>query len=196
MGIVVNLKGETVMPESKTLTRLNAFPNIERIKTLPDTECAWLAGFFDGEGSVGLYRKFKEGVFYAVSTRIAVAQTDRTCLDKFHTLFGGSLVLLDRSERKTVRHTQYWSWTCDSTASANLFLQTIRKFLYVKAEEADLVMEFINNRYTYSLERKGVLIDQLALLKTRRKTHLDQEAVQQVVEYQAKLLSIKDGTDG
>jgi hypothetical protein len=195
MGIVVNLERTAPMPESKTLTRLNAFPNIERIKTLPDTECAWLAGFFDGEGSIGLYRKFKEGKFYAVSTRITVAQTDRTCLDTFFNLFGGSLVLIDRPERKTIRHTQYWSWTCDSTASANLFLQTVRKFLRVKAEEADLVMEFIAHRYDYPLERKGMLIDQLAALKTKRKSHLDDDSAQQVLEYRAKIDSIRTGTD-
>jgi hypothetical protein len=183
------------MPESKTLTRLNAFPNIERIKELPDTDCAWLAGFFDGEGSVGLYRKFKEGKFYAVSTRVAVAQTDRTSLDRFFNLFGGSLTLIDRPDRRTVRHTQYWSWTCDSTASANLFLPTIRKFLVVKAEEVDVVMEFLSNRYYYSLERKGELIDRLAALKIRKRSHLDYEASQHAVEYQARLNSIRNGTD-
>ena len=183
------------MPQSKTLTRLTAFPNIERIKVLADTDCAWLAGFFDGEGSIGLYRKFKGGKFYAVSTRIAVAQTDKTCLNKFFDLFGGALVLIDRPDRGTVRHTQYWSWTCDSTASANLFLQTVRKFLVVKAEEADLVLEFLNNLHTYPLERKGMVIDQLAALKTRKRSHLDHEATQQMLEYRAKLESIRTGTD-
>lgn len=183
------------MPESMTLTRLTAFPNIERIKVLTDAERAWMAGFFDGEGSVGLYRKFKEGVFYAVTTRINVSQTDRTVLDKFYGVFGGALTLISRPDRKNSKHTQYWTWTCDSTASANLFLQTVRPFLVGKAEEADIVMEYIDNRYGYSLEKKSVLIDRIAQLKTRSRSHAESDVAARLRERTAKIQSMISGTE-
>ena len=183
------------MPESMTLTRLTAFPNIERIKVLSDAERAWMAGFFDGEGSVGLYRKLKNGMFYAVTTRINVSQTDRAALDKFYDVFGGALTLIDRPDRAVTKHTQYWTWSCDSTANANLFLQTVRPFLHVKGEEADIVMQFIDNRYSYTMEQKGALIDAIAALKLRAKSHVAADVATKLRARAAKIQSMMTGTD-
>lgn len=176
------------MAESTTLVRRTGTPSIEAINALTDADRAWMAGFFDGEGSIGLYRKMKDGEFYSVTTRITIAQTGNEQLEIFFNAFGGALTLIDRPERKTTRHTQYWSWTCDAVSNASMFLQTIRPWLRSKAEEADVVKEFIDNRYTYTLQQKGVLIDKLSALKTRTKTHMEHERAQ-------KIIAIRNGTD-
>jgi hypothetical protein len=162
--------------KSMTLRRKIGNLNIDAINALTELDRAWMAGFFDGEGSIGLYRKLKDGKFYAVTVRITIAQTDCTELEHFFAAFGGALVLINRPDRGTVRHTQYWSWTCDAIQNANVFLQTIRPWLRSKKDEADVLLEFVDNRHSYTLEQKGALIDKMALLKMRAKTHL-QESV-------------------
>jgi hypothetical protein len=171
-----------------TLARETKYPSIDAINALTDVDRAWMAGFFDGEGSIGLYRKFKNGVFYAVSTRLTIAQTDKNILVPFLDAFGGALSLLDRPERKTSRHTQYWTWSCDNVSYAALFMQTIRPWLRHKGDEADILIDFLKNRYVYSLEHKGALIDQMAALKTRRSSHYSDER-------SAQIRAIQTGTE-
>ena len=160
------------MAESKTLVRRTGKPSLAAINALTHDDRVWMAGFFDGEGSAGLYRKFKNGAFYSVTTRINVSQTGNEMLALFFEAFGGALTLIDRPDRKESKHTQYWTWTCDATVSASLFLQTVQPFLRVKGAEADLMLEFFNNMHTYTLEQKGMLIDRLATLKQRVATHI------------------------
>ena len=189
MGIVIDLPRRTKVPQSYTLIRETGAPSIDAINALTDLDRAWMAGFFDGEGSIGLYRKMKDGQFYAVTTRITIAQTGREQLDQFFKAFGGAMVLIDRPARTTVRHTQYWTWTCDAVANASLFLQALRPWLRTKADEADIVMEYINNRYTYTLAEKETLIGNISLLKTRITSHMDSER-------SAQIRAMRDGTEG
>jgi|SRR5215472_5965793 len=172
MGTVIQLRRKQV-PESKMLVRRTGNISIEGINALTTDDRIWMAGFFDGEGSIGLYRKMKDGAFYSVTVRITITQTDRTALDMFFGAFGGALVLIDRPDRGTTRHTQYWSWTCDAVVNASVFLQTIRKYMRAKAAEADVLLEYLNNRDTYSMAQKGELVDRLSQLKTRRATHME-----------------------
>lgn len=187
LGAVIHLRGHPM--SGTTLSRETSYPNIDAINALTDVDRAWMAGFFDGEGSIGLYRKNKAGVFYAVSTRLTITQTDKNILVPFFNAFGGALTLLDRPERATVRHTQYWTWSCDNVSYAALFMQTIRPWLRQKGEEADILIDFLKNRFVYSLEHKGELIDRMAELKTRRTSHYD-------AERSAKIRAIRDGTEG
>jgi hypothetical protein len=188
VGIVIDMRKST-MTASKMLARRVGDFNIDAINELTEMDRAWMAGFFDGEGSVGLYRKKKDGEFYAVTTRITIAQTDRRCLEPFFAAFGGSLSLVNRPDRAASRHTQYWAWHCENTAGANVFLQTLRPYMRVKAAEADLVIEYLAHRYDYSLSEKGLLIDRLAQLKVRKATHMDQADVD---ERAAKIRAIEN----
>jgi len=167
------------MPASM-LSRSVGLPDLDKISALSDTDKAWMAGFFDGEGSIGLYRKNKDGQFYAVATRLTIAQLDRDILVPYFEAFGGALTLIDRPDRKESKHTQYWTWSCDNVSYAAMFMQVIRPWLRQKGEEADLLIEFLKNRYDYTLEQKGALIDKLAWLKTRTKTHMDNERIARI----------------
>lgn len=54
---------------------------------IPDTERAWAAGFFDGEGTAGCWNRGPQRIsHYNVQARIG--QTDRVVLDRFATIVG------------------------------------------------------------------------------------------------------------
>ena len=53
-----------------------------------ETEIAWAAGFFDGEGCITHGRRHADG---SVPLRLALNQVDRRPLDRFAQILGGSV---------------------------------------------------------------------------------------------------------
>lgn len=97
----------------------------------------YLAGFFDGEGTISVYRNRKGK--YTVLT-IAVGQNDPTPLKLFHNIFGGSL--FSRVKSSGVIH---WVWRASPNVAYNT-LKTLRPYLIVKARQADLALEMMDKR--------------------------------------------------
>jgi hypothetical protein len=91
----------------------------------------WAAGFFDGEGCVGIYPGRQAG---RVRWRLclSVVQKDRRPLDLMRERFGGSI-----SRKEDDR----WVLTF-GPGSASAFLREVRPHLRVKADQADVALEF------------------------------------------------------
>ena len=104
-------------------------------------ETAYLAGFFDGEGSISLHRYscLRSGHLnpkYKVV--ISCVNTDRVPVARLQTNFGGALRLVPR---RNPRHKPVWRW--DGGASVALrALKAMLPYLTIKAERAKLVLEF------------------------------------------------------
>lgn len=100
-------------------------------------ECAYAAGFFDGEGTVFIAidrgRASTRGPIF--NLRVTAAQVDRTPLVWLQSRWGGSVVQRRRGEH------QHSAWTCFSRGAAQ-FLRDVRPYLIVKADEADVALEF------------------------------------------------------
>jgi len=98
------------------------------IDTLTSEDLSYIAGFFDGEGTVYIYRG---GLF------VSVSNTDLTVLDWLKESFGGSVVThKPKPPRKTVYH-----WTVASRIGAT-FLYAIQPYVKMKGERIELALEF------------------------------------------------------
>jgi len=95
---------------------------------------SYLAGFFDGEGCVGIYphRNSQTGKQYYELT-ITVTQKDRTILNLFQAHFGGNIV---RTGKPNIRR-----WYLSGPSGA-IFLTEILPYLMVKAGQAKIALEF------------------------------------------------------
>ena len=102
--------------------------------TLTNEQLAWLAGFFDGEGSI-IIGKSGIGRSNYLQLAISICQTRLIPLRVFKEHFGGSLYYRDEDKK--------WSWLWQlGGRKASDFLESIKPFLIVKAEEADIAIEF------------------------------------------------------
>ena len=128
---------------------------------MADTELAYAAGLFDGEGSISLVRQKNNR---SHSPQVAVASNDCEVLLWLQKRFGGSIVT--KQPRKSTQSVSYdWRLT-DRRALA--FLQMVRPYLVIqrKIRRVDLLLnEYIactprNGRYTEEMaERKQTLIE-------------------------------------
>jgi hypothetical protein len=98
------------------------------------TDLAYLAGFLDGEGCICIR---KLGDYERYDLFVEVSQVNPAPLFLFERQFGGRVF-------KMRRHNEYrdlCKWRVGSHDAARV-LQKLRPFLVVKAEEADLAIEF------------------------------------------------------
>jgi len=99
-------------------------------------ECAYAAGFFDGEGSISI-RPPSRTCGYRLT--VSVTQTLQGPLLWLRERWGGYL----RQNPSNLKRGQSMAWTLQlSTQEALHFLSHIRPYLLVKAEEADVGMAF------------------------------------------------------
>lgn len=114
---------------------------------------AYIAGFFDGEGSCGLYvaRGYKtiDGKFkYYHYMRTTIGNTDKEIPELCSQLFGGGL-----HEEQPTKGLKVYRWYA-SGKCANDFLKTIVPFLRQKKFRAQLLLEYFTKRKMYSWEDK------------------------------------------
>ena len=104
---------------------------------------AYVAGFFDGEGSVSMKvnGSSKYGVYYSLC--VTVANTNRDVIDFIHSIFGGGIYQVNPNSSPRHKHTLYsigWYST-----DAMCFLQSIVHLLIVKKDIAELGIMYWND---------------------------------------------------
>ena len=100
------------------------------------TDLAYLAGFFDGEGSIFLTKASRNA---GLELRISISQANRWICEKYRMAFGGAIVK-DRNSKPD-------SWKCAGQwrAGANIgleFLKVVYPYLILKQAEARIAIEF------------------------------------------------------
>lgn len=105
--------------------------------TIKDTDLAWAAGFFDGEGYVTIGRRNHKG-YIGHYLRVGVNHVAPEPIVKLHELFGGKVEYTDKvvGNRKP-----RYRWILN-TRAANEFLTTIKPYLINKIKEAELADTF------------------------------------------------------
>lgn len=108
-----------------------------------DMDIAYLAGVFDGEGSVGMYRRSKFNAKHKSpiwSCHISIANTDFRLLSwlSANVPYGHARVKPRKGNRKI-----QWEWSIRSRKTISEFLLTVRPFLTVKADQADLLLSLL-----------------------------------------------------
>lgn len=99
---------------------------------------AYAAGFFDGEGCVGIYHKPGLSEEHPGMLQVSIANTDREILGRMSLLFGGGVFT---ANSKNSHWRQAWQWSLPQKR-AKRFLQEILLYLTIKQERAVLAIEF------------------------------------------------------
>lgn len=142
---------------------------IPNITELSDTELAYIAGFFDGEGSVMIGRH--NGAESSYLMRISISNTNKDIIDWLVDTLGG---YVSDVKLKGNRQRSYIWYLAAIKASDVLY--ALLPFLRVKREHAILGLDFQGtqrgrNRYTgynkETLELRSVIIERLSSLNRR-----------------------------
>src|ERR1041385_6851821 len=120
-------------------------------------EWAYLAGLFDGEGCVQIIQQKPKGsnVSGSYYLYIGIRNTDTAIVKWIHSKIGGNL---QDSKSYQENRSRSWWWNLHCHAAYE-FLKSVRPFLHIKAEEADIAMKFQEEMEEFKrqpYERKGV----------------------------------------
>lgn len=126
----------------------------------------YFAGFFDGEGSVGVYRNGKGGRTLRVQLTQNITAKSTLLLRECQARWGGSLSEMNRSYRRTA-----WNWQASSLSGVRA-LRDIRPWLRLKADEADIALEWWAQR---PIPRRGVDGRYLPLTENERNSDASAE---------------------
>lgn len=111
-----------------------------------ELELAYLAGFWDGEGSFGIYWHKGTSRHYGV---VQMSNTDHKIVQTFEERFGGTVHLYGHKGKQN----RHWHWSLNaSTNKIRKFLQAMTPYLRQKKEEAEVLMEFCD---TIGVKHKG-----------------------------------------
>jgi LAGLIDADG DNA endonuclease family protein len=133
---------------------------------ISNVEAAYVAGIFDGEGSISLTRN---RIDRFPSPQVSVTSTDRELLVWLRVRFHGSIV---KKRRRLAIHSQAFEWKL-TDRQALLFLQVIRPYLVIRRRirRIELLLDAYlsctprNGRYSQEmLERKKAFVDLFASL--------------------------------
>ena len=108
---------------------------------------AYLVGFFDGEGSVGIY-KDGHGNYYC---KVSVVNTFLPILKEYKEAFGGSIY---KHISKEENHRQAWTWQI-AGQSARPFLTTILPLLKEKFGQVQIALDFLDIQVDKELAQRG-----------------------------------------
>lgn len=117
-------------------------------------EMAYIAGLFDGEGSVGIYKSTNgksSKVYYSV--KLSIVGTYRPMIESVYKEFNiGSFTTQKRqavhsTPRGAVLGKQGWRWSVTDKNGVYHVLQTIRPYLIEKASQADIVLDYLDGKY-------------------------------------------------
>ncbi len=87
----------------------------------------FLAGVFDGEGSFGIWSKWKTKKYFACS----VEMTDKDMVKRFHDFFGGAFYLC---KRRKLHHKDTWRWRINGKGALNTIDKMI-DYLSIRRKE-------------------------------------------------------------
>jgi hypothetical protein len=110
------------------------------MKPIPETEIAYIAGLFDGDGCVGLYTRNKT-VSNSLELSASIGGTNPFPLIKCKDYFGGFIHIQgQRSTKKGYKYKTFWNWKV-CARKAEYFLGQILNYLIIKKQEVEIALE-------------------------------------------------------
>jgi hypothetical protein len=106
--------------------------------TVPDTEIAWAAGFFDGEGWIGAQPKDPSSRWVRLSmTVVHTGPEDRppAALERFQAAVGGVGHIYGRGPSDRLGDKPIWSWSCEKLPDVRDIVALLLPFLTVKVDQ-------------------------------------------------------------
>lgn len=114
---------------------------------MSESDLAWAAGFFDGEGCVDI--NATNGV--CGSIRALLANTSLAGVERMQALFGGSI----RTYRRTTGNHVYYTWSVSATRAA-AFYTAVLMYAVVKREQIEIALAYQSRRKGRGLRRDVV----------------------------------------
>ena len=121
-------------------------PNMQKVLELTKEDIAYIAGFFDGEGSITLYKNGNRP-----ACKLTVCQKRGDVIHWLHSVFSGSATV---RYRKTPAgdDTHLHEWNVNGFDGPLFILKLLRPYLRVKALEADIAVSVLENISTLTIE--------------------------------------------
>lgn len=110
--------------------------------SISSDDLKYLAGFFDGEGSISIYSlgyKYSCGV-ESTSLKVCITSNDKTQVEYFKDAFGGDIYSEDGNH---LSDNTSWTWYAYSE-EAEQFIQQIQPHLREKKQQADIAKRYLN----------------------------------------------------
>jgi len=104
---------------------------------------AWLAGFVDGDGSIGIYRDHK----HKLLPRLCIGTTSQATYEYLGELLNGLGLSVSKTYRKAKgKAPAYYSVSAVGSTRIKPFLTALLPYLITKRQEAQLTSKFIESR--------------------------------------------------
>ena len=136
--------------------------SVERVLAISKEDRHYIAGYFDGEGCVGLYKKRNtSGEIYAVAVRVCIAQQEPDLIVWIHNIFGGRFVRHDRV------NSSYYTLSMESISVCRTFLSWITPYLRSPSKrlQASMLLNYCVNYRSIPLEQKLTICDDIKAVK-------------------------------
>lgn len=144
-----------VIKKSPSATCLTGSKNCVTICFMNDIR--YLAGLFDGEGTLGVYKQKTTGY----RRTAGITNTYMPVLEAFRSRFGGNIY---PQRKATTTHKATWGWELQNGPEIMLFLYKIRPHLTIKAEQVDVMLTYLEGNLD-----KDTAVSQLKELKHQGK---------------------------
>jgi len=133
----------------------------------------YVAGFIDGEGTIGLYKhkdkRIESG--YSISAVVKISNTDKDILIKFQKQFGGAIKKVQSTTPNGQK--EVYSLAFYNFKKIQKILQYIKNDLILKRKQAKLMLEFCQSRLKRSMQnyskRELILLNSFPELNKRGK---------------------------
>lgn len=130
---------------------------------ISETDKAYLAGLFDGEGCVGYYNANpdSDGTPYC-HTQVCITNTNEDVIswvNKVANMGRVSMRMFNDGKRRNA-----FSWQISKKAQVREFLEAIRPYLHVKAAQVDAILNLFHTEKDY-IQRHGSVSPEVAALR-------------------------------
>jgi hypothetical protein len=131
---------------------------VEKIMDLKDTEKAYIAGLFDGEGTIGIWPNSER----KYGCRVAIYNTHKEVMDWLSMKMGGAVDVQSKDKRPCYR------WQISHRQSIRVFIKAVQPYTIIKAAQLRLMLEFFQTD-SGSQERRMELVQ--AMKDAKRESH-------------------------
>jgi hypothetical protein len=121
---------------------------------------AWAAGFFDGEGSIGIWL----GVGGVPRAKLTIVNTYKPAIELFWRAFGGYRTIQSHSNG---RHRTVFRLVVTGEDGVRAVLERLHPYLVVKREQATLALRLIDRIQQFRVARGRRWVDDAALAELR-----------------------------
>lgn len=131
----------------------------------------YVAGFFDGEGSIGIYRNGRGNFHLRTQLTQNITPSSERLLKELHSKWGGNLNVM-RSD--AYKRGGAYNWQLNS-ASALKFLEEIAPFLVLKRDQAELAIAWQKAKPKPERDKFGRMV-------AARREHPDDIAAEKIMK--------------